>query len=352
MAFHVELLRDTDTLQWNKFVNALPNTQMSHTLRWRDFLKDLTHTTPIYLKAMDRNGKIQGLLPGFLQHGSYGPILNSLPFFGSNGGIISKNMEVEVYIALWKKWHDLANENNCIASTIITSPYVDDIEIYDHFFTYDFTDRRIGQITNLEFQTDPEQTLFQKISSVRRRNIRKAIKSGVTVKECNESHAINFLAQTHRINMKAIGGRTKPKLFFQLLQKHFKYGKEWKLYIGFIENQKVAGLLLFYFNNIVEYFVPVIDSEYRSTAAQCLVIFRAMIDASKKGFKSWNWGGTWSTQEGVYAFKNKWATEDLDYKYYTKLYSSSSQLFNKSPQEILNAYPYFYVAPFHEWAQF
>lgn len=70
-----------------------------------------------------------------------------------------------------------------------------------------------------------------------------------------------------------------------------------------------------------------------------------MQDAIKNGYKNWNWGGTWATQDGVYRFKKRWGTEDLNYYYYTKLNYDVKQL---SKIELNNSYEYFYTVPFGE----
>jgi hypothetical protein len=69
-----------------------------------------------------------------------------------------------------------------------------------------------------------------------------------------------------------------------------------------------------------------------------------MVDAAKRGFEWWNWGGTWRSQKGVYGFKKRWGTGEFPYYYYTRVYDQ--KLLQCSKEEIIREYPYFYVVPF------
>ena len=106
----------------------------------------------------------------------------------------------------------------------------------------------------------------------------------------------------------------------------------------------VAGLLVFYFNRTVEYFTPAVHADHRSTQALPLTVFTAMTDAARRGFRWWNWGGTWESQTGVYRFKRKWGAEDRHYYYHTQL--NNTDFLRCTPSEILDAYPNFFVLPF------
>ena len=49
--------------------------------------------------------------------------------------------------------------------------------------------------------------------------------------------------------------------------------------------------------------MPVVNSEARSLQPTSAIIYFAMNDTRERGFKLWNWGGTWASQDGVYKFK-------------------------------------------------
>ncbi|KQW22300.1 hypothetical protein ASC80_02590 [Afipia sp. Root123D2] len=198
------------------------------------------------------------------------------------------------------------------------------------------------QMTALNFDCDHEDQLMASFHQKTRNMVRKAGKVGAEISI--ENGMLDFVHEIHAQNMQTIGGIAKTKRFFSLIPKYFKPNEGFKVYVARIGGEPVAAVLLFYFNTTVEYFTPVIRAEFRDTQALSGAIFRAMSDASKAGFRWWNWGGTWTTQEGVYSFKKRWAARDLHYRYFVKIYDGS--LMRRTRQDILAQYPNFYVLPF------
>ena len=175
-----------------------------------------------------------------------------------------------------------------------------------------------------------------------RNMIRKAIKSGFLVNEENEN--INFVEDIHRQNMRAVGGRAKAREFFSSFQKYFSGGSDFKIWVARHENIPVAALLLFYFRDTVEYYMPVTKESFRDRQPLSLLIFEAMKDASQRGLKMWNWGGTWMTQTGVHRFKKRWGTENRSYTYFVQL--NNEEMTRSSREVLLEQYPDFFVLPF------
>jgi hypothetical protein len=174
--------------------------------------------------------------------------------------------------------------------------------------------------------------------------IRKGEKSGIEWNISDDRKDLDFLIDTHRENVGKLGGIYKDKNFFEIVIDNFLPGKEYKLFVAYLDGRPIAALLLFYFNKTVEYFTPVIKEEYRSLQPLSKLIYEGMKDALKDGYKHWNWGGTWKAQEGVYRFKKRWGTSDYPYFYYTKIYDKG--LLDLSKEELLSEYPHFFVLPF------
>lgn len=331
--------------EWKNFIALSKGAQVNHTIKWRNFMARVLDARPIYFAARDIKARIHGVLPGFIKSNPSGSMLNSLPFFGTSGGIVCPDKNPAVYQALFSAWHDLAKQEKCVSSTIITSPFFDDQEMYEQYCPHDVTDSRIGQITALMGgDGDVETMFFDQFTKNCRRDIRKAIRSGIHAEQNYTPDAWAFLEQTHFLNMKTVGGKTKPGSFFQIVPEFFAPGQEYRLYVGLVEDKPVAALLLFYYNGIVEYFLPAVLPEYRSLQPQNIVIHTAMIDAAKEGYRYWNWGGTWETQHGVYQFKKQFGAKDFPYQYFVKIHDKS--LLKLSRQQLSEAFPYFYSVPF------
>jgi len=347
----VPLTEDTREA-YNLFLLHRSDTLLYASLPFKQFLERLLVCESTYFLALDKPDRIVGVLPLMVKDtGIYGKIANSLPFYGSNGGIIvdhSKGEEEgdQIRQALFDAFEAHVKAQDCVASTIITSPFENHQPWYEQHSHYDFVDARIGQVTLLPpCEDNAANRLLQIFEDPRPRNVRKAIKSGIEWYVSHQREDIDFLRKTHQQNIRAIGGLPKEDFFFSLFEKVFE-PSNYALYVAVRKGERIAALLLFYFNKTVEYYVPAIVEEYRTLQPLSLLIFKAMEDALRKGYRYWNWGGTWMSQKSLYDFKKRWGSTDFVYHYYTQLYSRD--VLDYSGEEVRERYPFFYTVPFRE----
>jgi len=300
-----------------------------------------TKSTPYWITVKNCVG-LQAVLPLLVKHGVFGSVANSLAYYGSNGGVIANENAIEAKKTAIRGFLEFCSEIQVVASTIITNPLMNDNELYQDCLPYDCQDQRIGQLTFFPKSRNIDNllSLFQES---RLRDIRKAQRMGILVSVSQSQDAISFLHTIHDRNIRSVGGIPKRKEFFNYLS-NLLPSKNWKIYLAKLNGQFIAGLLLLYYNNTVEYFTPCIVEEYRSSQALSLLIYQAMVDAMESGYYSWNWGGTWITQHGVYNFKKRWGTIDLTYYYFTRLYLSKLRQIKR--EVFLREYPNFFVLPF------
>lgn len=337
-------------------LNRSKETHLLYTsLVFRNFLKKiLPGADEQYLLAFN-HGMLVGALPAFSLEGKYGTVINSLPFYGSNGGILTAPLIENASLVkteLLEAFNDLAVEKNAVATTIISNPLEPDHEFYDTHTKYTLIDKRIGQITHLpgEAEASPdkdiEEALMNLFHSKTRNMVRKSQKSGFSVTHSNNESVLRALYTLHTDNLRSIGGLSKPWNVFSAIRDTFKYNDEYRAYFAEYDGQVVAALLLFYYNKTVEYYTPAVHVDFRSKQPMSLLIFESMCDACKAGYKYWNWGGTWLTQESVYLFKKRWGAEDLAYKYYIREQGNHTNLRQYKQNELIAAYPMFYTVPF------
>ncbi len=343
---HIELLDEQHWQTYDAFLKKNQHSLLFASNRYRLLLKEFLQAEDYYLLLLNDTNDILGALPLFIKYNDrFGPIVNSLPFYGSNGAIIASDGESGVRNELIRSYRSFLEEIDCAVATLITSPFEQQPEEYERLLLPTFTDKRIGQLTPLPIDNDTiDEQLMSMYHQKTRNLVRKAIKSGLVVSSESNPEVLNFLIETHHENLSEIGGQAKPTRFFYLIPEYFEYDKDYRIYYAYKGNQLAAALLLFYFNRTVEYFTPVVKKEYRSEQPLSLLIYRAMTDAAKAGYLWWNWGGTWLSQEGVYHFKRRWGTEDKPYYYYVNVRRDS--ILSACKAELLDAYPYFYVVPF------
>ena len=329
-------LTEKDYSKYETFLLGFNEALFYYSIKYKLFLEELINIKSKYLLVLDNSNEIQAILPLMIKDGKFGTILNSLPYYGSNGGIISKNDEA--YDLLLNYYYEVTKEFS--GSTYISNPLLVNEKVQS--LKYDVLDKRIGQWTSLKYDDTIENSIMNSFDSSARRNVRKAIKSNVEVEIDNSQ--IDFLYSTHYDNITAIGGKAKDRRFFELIERYFEKDIDYKIYIAKLNGKKIGAILLFYYNETVEYFTPAVVSEYRNYQPTSLIIYRAMVEASQKNYNWWNWGGTWLTQDGVYHFKKKFGAIDKEYRYFIKI--NNQDIYNSTKEELLEEYDNFYVIPF------
>jgi len=336
----LSVLEAGDEAAYETFLFGIEDSLLYYSLRYKAFLQDLLQCEAQYWLAW-KEKLIAGVLPIMWRDGPYGRVINSLPFYGSNGGILATGDDVAS--ALTAKYDELVSKSDVAAATWICHPFRAPSVTPAHTVI----DERIAQWTSLLWEgRDPESALLGAIDGSARRNIRKAESSGVTVRIDNDQ--LSFIQTVHAENMAEIGGKAKSPDFFSKVRTHFNAGTDYRIYVAEQNGMLISGLLLFYFNRTVEYFTPVTVSKNRASQPMALILAEAMVDAAREGFLRWNWGGTWLSQDGVLRFKRKWGAKDASYRYFTQV--NGSDILNRSKSEILSTYPDFFVVPFHSLA--
>ncbi|MGA6826586.1 GNAT family N-acetyltransferase [Nitrospira sp. NS4] len=332
----LSVLVPEDEPAYNAFLLGIEDSLLYYSVRYKSFLQDLLGCEAQYWLAWEGE-RVTGVLPVMWRDGPYGRILNSLPYYGSNGGVLATFPDASS--VLMEKYNELASAPGVAAATWVCHP----LRRTDVPPAHTLVDERIGQFTSLDWgQVDVESAMRAAMDGSARRNIRKAETSGVKVLVANDR--LDFIRDVHWENMGEIGGKGKTADFFAKVPQHFTAGDDYRVYIAERNGTLISGLLLFYFNRTVEYFTPVTVSNERESQPMALILAQAMVDAAREGFLRWNWGGTWLSQEGVWRFKRKWGAQDHAYQYFIQL--NDPALLNCTKSELLRAYPDFFVVPF------
>lgn len=319
-----------DAAAYDALAHEAATTLFYASRRFTAFAADLLGAEDATLVA-DDDGGIAAAIPMLRRETELGTLYNSLPYYGSNGGVIGGDPRARA--ALLGKWNELVTDASALGGTMIGNPLEGGVI---EGVAHNFSDYRIGQLTEIDGD------VLAKIDPAARRNVQKAQRSGVEI--VSEPSLLARLRELHVENMTAIGGLAKTDRFFELIPKHFQYGSDYEIVGARKDGRVIATLLIFYFNRTVEYYTPAIEEAYRSDQPLSLVIIEAMRAAAARGFRWWNWGGTWPTQTGVYRFKRKWATVEQRYEYYVQM--NRPELLQWAPGRFVSEFPGFYVVPF------
>ena len=356
MSIGVELLSSSGEAELEELLQSISTSLLYASLPYRSFLtRILDGCVDRYFVARD-GGRVVGLLPTFVRHNpTYGSVINSLPFVGSNGGVIVSERATDraaVKTALMGALLAYAREARVVASTVIASPLEPEAALYEATSEYTHRDERVCQITPLPRSVSDgaavTTTLLSRFHENPRRAIKKAQKSGVSVSHSSSLEALQTLSAIHEENMAATGGPTKPWRVFEAIRASFVYDRDYRVYVAEKDGTTVAALLVFFRNFTTEYFTPATLASARTFQPLSLLVFEAMQEAVRRGHVNWNWGGPGPAQPAIYEFKQRWGAVDHPYSYYVKVYDES--VLGQTKAALLREYPCFYVAPFGKLA--
>jgi len=345
----VDVLTPDREEEYFSLANSLSGSMLYGSRKFRDFLvRTLPDAYPMYFMALDP--QIVGCLPTFVLNTSrYGKVMNALPFYGSHGAPVVDGRDGrarEIKTCLINRMLEVADDLDVTSTTLVTSPLDADHEFYKSLDSVTHQDERIGQVSFLPCAEvgGYGEAIMAGCHQKTRNAVRKGLKSGFSFHECNDISGLQKLHRLHKEGMEAISANPKPFRVFEAIRETMNYGGDYRVSLAEREGATAAALLLLYFRDQVEYFTPAIDPNFRTDQPLAALIFKAMEQAARDGYKTWNWGGTWHSQSSVYFFKSRWGAEDIPYHYYTWL--RDRQILHLDPSEILDRYPNFYVVPF------
>ncbi len=326
--------------EYESFVAEHPDALLFHSATWLRVISECTGGELRVLSASDANGLV-GVLPLFISpNKGLGRVANSLPFFGSNGGILAiPGREQDVFQTLAPAFEELVQLENLRAWTLIQGIFDNNDALYLKHFGPDMEEERLCQVAML-----PGAQLMKTLSPCKRNNVRRAGKLGVTVRASTSAKDIDWLANQHCQRMKNMGGTAKPASFFKAALRELG-SKAFTLYMADTKDGlPCAALMVAVHGQTMEYLFPVSDWEMREHKGLPLLIYHTMQLAMDQGLKHYNFGGTWTSQRSLYEFKRRFGASDFSYKYFTRILDPS--LTQHSQKEIMAAFPFYYALPF------
>lgn len=332
-----ELIRFLDRIG-----SANPSVLGYHYPAYRRMLETIEVGNPMYIAARDEQGDLCAVLPGFLKTQDAGSVYSSLPFFGPNAGVLLDRKSANA---------DLLRES--ILQFLLSE--LDQINMISASFYSNFLDNHDWAIYK---KLIPEHLVIDKFTSYipldgytlnnsLEYDIRKALKSGITIREGRSAGDAQQLFDIYKKNCLDYDIPIKPEKCIAELVEQSQQSSTTKTYIAELNGTMIGGLIMIYAPKTASYYLPCSIHEYRSYQPMTLLIRHAMNEAVKSGIDYWNWESSPSTGSGVYKFKKKWGSLDGNYKIIVKAYKDTSFYKSLGQKEISKLFPYFFVYPFH-----
>ena len=285
----------------------------------------------VTLGAYDSAGDLLGFMPLMCQDGPWGEVYNSLPFAGSDGGIVSPDSRAAQRLA--DAYDGLTA--GALSRVVIPSPLLDAQVGYPHLLE----ERSTGQFTRLDF--DGPEELWQRLEQRAQTSIRRAHRDDVRVWLGRSGRGDrDWLQQAHADTMRRLGVEPKTERFFELLD---LFGDQALVGVAELDGERVAGMLLFRFGESVDYYLTANTEPGRTSQAMSLLVFTSLCALADAGARTWLWGSYNDDQQGVARFKRQWGVYEAPYRY---LVDARLDVLERTASELLACYPGFYTYPF------
>ncbi|MDY6931338.1 MAG: GNAT family N-acetyltransferase [Halobacteriota archaeon] len=337
----VELFEEGEEYEYSCFLEDCKYSMAQHTLEWRDVVYEMLKDEPYYFVAK-RDGEIVGVLPSFIKENSLGNVINSIPFAGCYGGVLTKlendSDRKEVYKALLDVIVRYAEEKECILISISTPPFSEDFDLYEKIFEPEYVMPNFIQYIDLKNSKNYHRNI--------RRKVKKAIDVGVEITDIESSENLDAFYKIYKKRMVEVGGIISPPNFFKIVKE--KAGENSKFIFASYEGKIVSGMLLLYNNNIIDDFYSTMDVEYNFTEANSLLTHYAIDWSKEKGIKFWNWQSLPEKESGAYKFKARWGSSEGKHYYMTKILGDLTDLRRCSIERLKKEFQWYFVMPYSE----
>jgi hypothetical protein len=331
----MEIIDPTQYPNWDELLISTPGSSFFHTSSWAKVLKEAYGYAPKYFTEFN-GGQISTLIPimevrSFLT-GCRGV---SLPFTDYCEPIVNGNIQFEDLlnhvIEYGKKegWEslELRSRNNLLP---LTSPSI----------TY------LGH--NLTLSRNEKQ-IFSGFRDSTKRNVKKAVREGVTVKIYHSLGSVKEFYRLNSITRKQHGLPPQPFNFFKKIHDHIISKNLGFVILASIDQEIIAGAIFFQFGDTAIFKYGASDKSYQNLRANNLVMWEAIRWYSQNGYKSLCFGRSELENRSLIQYKSGWGTTEQQINYYRydlkknvfvnptlKLTGLYNKIFRKIPIPILN----------------
>lgn len=332
-------------IEYDRFLARCENSLVYHSRPYLEAISSISSSNVDILIVQDQSCW-SAAMPLFSLYDGDHYVVNSSPYFGSHGDLLIAGAQnkAAVCVAASRALADIASDRRCLSINIVSHPTDPVIGDYLSEAGLSQWDVRTGQISRLRTaltRDEAEISIMNNCSQKTRNIIRKSNSQGFDI-TLSDSHVDwSNLYNYHRVSMQSIGGKYKTESEFNVLRS--LPAEMRRLHVAYRGEEFCGALLTLWYNEWVEYFTPVSHPDFRNLQVGSALIAHVMAEAILDRKEYWNWGGTWSTQTGVYHFKAGWGASDHKYVYYG---TAKPGVLDSDPQALLARFPYFYVRPF------
>lgn len=332
------LMTAGDENAYAALIDGAPNSPFTHTLAYRNVLRDSGMGEPCYFIAR-RQGQLQAALPTLVKRTAIGAVMNSLPLAQSAGGVVvaakaTPSERSYLMRRLIDTCLDYARGNQIGVCVFIGTPFSN--EETPASTAPDFVIDRPTHVLDL---TSP-----LKLHHAAKEGVRKAGKSHPVWHRAHCEADAKMVWQLYADSMGLIKVPARPWSLYAHL---YNYGEQLVRFVWCtINGEPTSGFVLLCHKDIVDYHSVGNTALGRTHQTNSWLCRHELEQAAIRGAKWWNWGA--SPTAAVAEFKRNFGGQDQTYRlrgFFTQDVSSWRQW---STLDLSTHFPNYYVVP-HSW---
>jgi hypothetical protein len=305
---------DVDPVAWNDDAKRLDGCAF-HSYEWSIFASEKNPERPVYFRLEDESGKTQALAVGYQQSKKLG------------GRTFFKTLSFGSFPAC----REPGLQETAIRRIIDYCRKAGIMELSIHSFGTPFQTQVLSEMgfsttRRWEFLLDlpeTEEALWGRIHSKKRNLIRKGQKEGVRIVTALGLDQLiqmrNLAAETQkRKEEKGISFPSPDEKYYQLMKQRLIDSGLGRLYLAFDGEEPIASAFFVGFNRKAYYMLSAADEEGLKKAAPDLILWTAMTDYLREGYKLFNLGGLSERElnggsleeSGLFHFKKRFSSQE------------------------------------------
>lgn len=318
-------------------------------LAWADVISPLGPDQAFFFVAFDNAKQALAGLPLYLFQSPLGAILTSVPQAGPLGGVVLRqglreSAKQPLYAALVRKMVAFAQEQKCIASTIITHPFLRDRDFYldvpPAYHFENFTQAiRLGDVFA---DGDRINAGSSKNNTRIRRNLARAREAGITI-DWGTPADFDSWYEIHQQRHTELGATPLPKAFLKVILE--RDSNHAGLLIARRNTELIGGCVYVWSKKVVDVFMLSSRSEFLDSGVNYAISAAAIQHFERRRFEWFNWQSS-QRNSGVYDFKKQWGSEEYPYWFLTWTYPGFEPILERSVTETAAFFPWHYLAPY------
>ena len=296
-----KLVNPLEIPDWNELLSTHPAPSFFHTANWARVLSEAYGYVPQYF--ISSNGTLETFLP-FMEIRSLltGRRGVSLPFTDYSSPIFAREMD-------WREWmHPVIRHARASGWKYIEIrnplPLPPSAPVFSRY---------IGHVLDI---LDEVESVESKLRDSTKRNIRKAIREGVTVAGFTSEESIREYYRLHRLTRKEHGLPPQPFHFFKKIYEHIISKGFGFITLASYKGRIIAGAIFFHYGGKAIFKFGASEKAYQRLRANNLAMWEAIRLCVEKGCKSFCFGRTDQQNNGLIRFKSGWGAKEQTIQYY------------------------------------